>query len=170
MPAPLRIDHLELALDPESPYHLCIAPAQADACTQVVAALRAALASPDLDLAARAVVLCGHLTHRGTLGVLVEAASSPHAAVREAAAAALHRRADDPPELLATLLLDRDSRVRTRALAALADRPLRRRLRHLAALKMLRADPDPRVRQMAQGVRMLRRRRRAVPLPAQRTM
>ncbi len=168
MSEPLRIAHLELALDPASPYHLCFASNEAGA--RVVASLRAALEATNLEVAVRAVALCGHVTLRGTLAVLTEAVSSPHAAVREAAAEALDRRRDDPPELLATLLFDPDVRVRARALRVLAERPARRRIRHLAALKRLRADPDPRVRRLAQTVGLLRRRGRAPALPVQRTM
>jgi|GEM_PF-2179736 len=154
MPVPLRIEHLELALDPESPFHLNFERAR----DEIVRSLALAVGSPDLELAVRAASLCGHVSLRGTLAVLNDAAHSPRPALREAVAAALERRNDDPPELLALLLLDPDVRVRARALATLAFRPPRRRLRHLAALRRLRADPDPRVRSMALGVRVLRRR------------
>jgi hypothetical protein len=153
MPGPLRIEHLELALDPEAPFHLNFA----RAADEIVRALEHAVGSPDLELAVRAANLCGHVMLRGTLGVLSDAAHSPRPALREAVAAALERRRDDPPELLASLLLDPDVRVRARALATLAHRPARRRIRHLAALKRLRADPDPRVRSMAHQVGVLRR-------------
>ena len=155
MSGPLTIHHLELALDPEAPFHLDFLRAR----DEVVASLAVAVLSVDLELAVRAVALCGHLTLQGTLAVLVRAAASPRAAVREAAAAALERRRDDPPELLASLLFDPDVRVRARALATLSRRPPRRRLRHIAALKRLRADPDARVRRMAERVGVLRRRR-----------
>ncbi len=168
MAGPLRIEHLELALDPEAPFHLNFARARAE----IVRSLAAAVAGPDLELAVRAANLCGHVRLRGTLGVLTEAAQAVAPALREAVAAALELRRDDPPELLASLLLDPDARVRARALATLAFRPPRRRLRHLAALKQLRDDPDPGVRRMAQRVAVLRRRPRAAGAQAalQRTM
>lgn len=154
MAGPLQIEHLELALDPDAPFHLNFARARAE----VVVLLANAVVSPDLELAVRAVSLCGHVPLRGTLAVLAHAAKSPRPALREAVAAALEFRRDDRPELLASLLVDADVRVKTRALTVLALRPVRRRVRHLAALKRLRTDPDPRVRSMARGVGVLRRR------------
>lgn len=175
MAGPLRIEHLELALDPEAPFHLNFARAQPQTVAEIVRSLADAVVSRDVDLdlelAVRAANLCGHVSLPGTLWVLEQAAQSPQAALREAAAAALELRRDDPPELLASLLLDPDVRVRARALATLAERPVHRRLRHLAALRRLRADPDPRVRTLAKRVRVLRKRAplRACTLP-QRTM
>lgn len=154
MAGPLQIEHLELALDPEAPFHLNFARARAD----VVALLASAIVSSDVQLAVRAVALCGHVPLRGTLAVLAHAAKSPRPAVREAVAAALEHRRDDRPELLASLLVDVEVRVKAQALAVLAHRPARRRVRHLVALKRLRADPDPRVRGLARGVRVLGRR------------
>ncbi|MCR9160447.1 MAG: hypothetical protein ACE37F_18710 [Nannocystaceae bacterium] len=165
MPGPLRIEHLELALDPEAPFHLNFARAG----DEVARALAVAVASSDLQLAVRAAALCGHVTLEGTLEVLRGAARSPRPALREAVAAALERRRDDHPDLLASLLLDPDGRVRARALATLARRPARRRLRHLAALKRLRADPDPRVRSLAHRIGVLRRQA-AMCRALQRTM
>ncbi len=184
MAGPLQIEHLELALDPEAPFHLNFARAQVEIVallTNAVLAVDRAVVLPaevaEVDLAVRAVSLCGHVQLRGTLAVLDHAARSPRPALREAAAAALEFRGDDRPELLATLLGDSDVRVKARALAVLAHRPVRRRVRHLAALKRLRADPDPRVRHMARGVGVLRRRparasRQGPPQlrPLQRTM
>ena len=176
MSGPLRIEHLELALDPEAPFHLNFARPQPKTVAEIVQSLAHAVVSPDLELAFRAANLCGHVSLRGTLSVLEQAAQSPRPALREAAAAALELRRDDPPELLASLLLDPDVRVRARALATLARRPIRRRLRHLAALRRLRADPDPRVRILAEHVGVLRRlgRKRALRNEAralpQRTM
>lgn len=163
MAGPLQIEHLELALDPEAPFHLNFARARAD----VVALLASAVVSSDLQLAVRAVSLCGHVPLRGTLAVLARAAKSPRPAVREAVAAALEFRRDDRPELLASLLVDAEVRVKAQALAVLAHRPVRRRVRHLAALKRLRADPDPGVRGLARGVRVLRRRPCAAEDPVQ---
>ncbi len=163
MAAPLQIEHLELALDPDAPFHLNFARARAEA----VELLANAVLSADLEIAVRAVSLCGHVSLRGTLAVLGQAAKSPRPALREAVAAALEHRRDDRPELLASLLVDTDIRVKTRALAVLAHRPVRRRVRHLAALRRLRADPDPRVRSLARGVGVLRRRWAGSARPAE---
>jgi len=190
MAGPLQIEHLELALDPEAPFHLNFARAQAEIIALLTNALLDADRSMDplgvpglpdargeVALAVRAISLCGHVQLRGTLAVLAHAARSPRPALREAAAAALEFRDDDRPELLASLLDDTDVRVKARALAVLAHRPVRRRVRHLAALKRLRADPDPRVRHIARGVGVLRRRAastsprgHAQAQPLQRTM
>lgn len=167
MAGPLQIEHLELALDPEAPFHLNFGPGGADR-GEVVALLGNAVASPDLQLAVRAVSLCGHLELRGTLAVLTRAAKSRRPVVREAVAAALEFRRDDRPELLASLLIDAEVRVKVQALAVLAHRPARRRVRHLAALKRLRTDPDPGVRGLARRVRVLRGRASAAADPVLR--
>ncbi|MGH1340027.1 MAG: hypothetical protein ACRBN8_00640 [Nannocystales bacterium] len=173
MAGPLQIEHLELALDPEAPFHLNFARAQEEILTLLTNAVMAvaipadvpvsadgysAPTRQDVELAVRAVSLCGHVHLPGTLSVLAYAARSPRPGLRLAVAAALEFRADDRPELLASLLADRNARVKARALSVLARRPVRRRVRHLAALKRLRVDPDPRVRRLALGVGLLRRR------------
>ncbi|MEM6290800.1 MAG: HEAT repeat domain-containing protein [Myxococcota bacterium] len=161
----LRIEHIELALDPDTPVYLDVDRADA----AVFAALDTIVAAGDDLLGARAVTLCGHAKHPAALEVVARGCLSASARLREAAAAALGHRRDDPPQLLAMLLLDRNSRVRTRALRVLARRPVHRRLRHLKHVRRLRADPDPAVRRVAGTIGLLRARRRTVLL-TQRTM
>ncbi len=165
MAAPLRIEHIELALDPGTSLHLDVDRAGA----VVFEALDAVVAGDDDVLGARAVALCGHARHPAALEVVARGCLCGSARVREAAAGALGHRRDDPPQLLAALLLDHNARVRARALRVLALRPAHRRLRHLKYLRRLREDPDPGVRRVAATIGLLRARRRTVLL-TQRTM
>jgi HEAT repeat protein len=153
--SPLSMGHIELALDPETPFHLDFDRAK----DEVVVLLARAVDADDVELAVRAAAVCGHVRIRETLEVLVRAAHSARPALREAAAAALEFRTDDAPTVLAGLLMDPDVQVRTRALMVLARRPPRRRVRHIAALRRLRADPDSNVRGLAKRVRVLRSQR-----------
>ena len=156
MTTPIRIEHVELALDPDTPFFLDLGRAGEEA----VAVLDRLVADADLHLGVRAVSLCGHVPGSAALAVLARAAASARPALREAAARALASRRDDPPELLASLLADPDVRVRAQALAVLAERPRRTRLRHLRHLRRLRArDPDPRVRRLAATIRLIRNER-----------
>ncbi len=154
MTGPIRIEHVELALDPDTPFFVDFSRAG----DQAVAVLERLVAAADLHLGVRALSLCGHVQSPRALAVVSRACTSDRAALREAAARALGSRRDDPPELLAGLLADPDVRVRAQALAVLAERPRRTRLRHLRDVRRLRAtDPDPRVRRLAATIRLLRR-------------
>lgn len=143
---PVTLQQVVTQLDREEPNYAEAVRLGPDALPHLATLVQGA----DLGLAAKAASLAGMLDAPGSPAVLTIAAQHRDPVVRVAAAAAAQRLRAIPPALADGLLADQDPGVRKWALHAVAARPgagLRARVEQI-----MRADPDPGLRERARGV------------------